>query len=132
MPQDVLPLSVLMSSSIGYQLIYSLSYRYHRFYVYSFEADRQIFTFFLLFQMTCLSGSLFQNTVNVVKIRKPKTNTETENVHEVNSVLLTAFLSILFKSWVTVEQLAEVRGGVNFKRVFNNPLTNLVSNWTIS
>ncbi|XP_058953759.2 WD repeat-containing protein 27 [Pocillopora verrucosa] len=32
--------------------------------------------------MICLIGSLFQNTVNVVKIRKPKTNTETENVHE--------------------------------------------------
>ena len=71
-------------------------YRCHQFYVYSFKADFQIFTFLFLFQMICLIGSLFQNTVNVVKIRKPTTNTETKNVHEVNSVLLTAFLSILF------------------------------------
>ena len=33
----------------------------------------------------------------------------------------------LFKSLFTVEQLAEVRGGVNCKRVSYNPLTYMVS-----
>ena len=61
-----------------------------------FQGRRSDIYFFPLVSDDCLIGSLFQNAVNVVKIRKPTTNTETENVHEVNSVLLTAFLSILF------------------------------------
>ena len=38
---------------------------------------------FVLFQVTCVIGSLFQNTVNVVNIRIPTTNKEAEDVTEV-------------------------------------------------
>lgn len=38
---------------------------------------------FVLFQVTCLIGSLFQNTVNVVDIRIPETNKEVDNATEV-------------------------------------------------
>lgn len=47
---------------------------------------------FVLFQVTCLIGSLFQNTVNVVNIRIPSTNKEVENATEVWDIPATCWI----------------------------------------
>ena len=49
----------------------------------AYQLQSVLFFFQISFQVTCMIGSLFQNTVNVVNIKLPVINKENESVSEV-------------------------------------------------